>query len=373
MMKRLITVSLLTAALTTGCVIEESTDVDTQRLDEFRKAVPTMAQVQASELQATTQALGEPAELPQSSFAIAAGINGSVAFLVNTLDVVVNQLEPTVFNSDTQEYVWGPFENDDGIGYVAVYIRDTGSDEDFRFHYAFLRGVDNDLAKLTPVIVGGATPSPDNEDHGVGLALIDFEADYQFELTHNPNGDHSERERGRVAFLFGAGPDEDNPNDEMAFVVAALRGFGDGADGEIVSIDYLYGHYEDNTEGHTLDFLNWQSEFDVNEDGSAAELVDIRMAFLDQGTGRAEATVSGGDLELGVTASAIECWDTSINQTFIEMTTSDGIDIDRDGVISNCGIFEASLGELGIPGLEDIDADLRAGLNLLAETGSFDE
>lgn len=374
MMKRLVTASLLSTALLVGCVAEESTDIDQQLLTEYRGAIPTLSQLEAAEVQGTTTALGEPAVLPTTSYPIVEGINGGVAMLIGLVEAVV-ELPPTVFNSDTQEFVWGPFDNDDGVGFVAVYIRDTGSDEDFRYHYAFLRGIDNDLANMTPVIVGGSSPGED-EDHGVGLALIDFEASYQFEQAHNPDADSLEMERGRVAYLFAAGPDDEDPNNEGAFVIAAFRDFvsADEPDATPIALDYMYGRYVDNNENHTLDFLNWKAPMDVDEDGSAAEDLDIRMAFFDEGIGRAEAIVTGGDLDAGASASLTECWDTSISQTFIRMELSgDGRIVLEEGNPEDCGAFNTSLASLGIPAIDDIDAELRTGLSTLASTGEFAE
>ena len=374
MITKLITASILTSALLIGCVPveEQNTQIDQQLLTEYRKAIPSMSQMEASEVQRTTQALGDPAVLPAGSYEIVEGINGGVAALIGTLEAIV-ATEPTVYNSDTLEFVWGPFPNDDGVGYVAVYIRDAGEEDDLRYHFAFLRGIDNDMANLTPVIWGGTTPSEENEDHGVGLALYDFEANYAFEEAHNPDVANLETERGRVAFLFGAGPDEEDPTNEVGFVVASFRDFvsADEPNATPGDLDYMYGHYADNREGHTLDFLNYRAAMDVDDDASGIELVDVRMAFLDEGTGRGEAIVVGGNMEAGEVAALEECWDTSINQTFIRLAAAsgDGAILLQEGDPANCGLFEASLAELGIPLLDDIDAELITGLDQLATTG----
>lgn len=373
MITRLITASILTSALLIGCVPqEENKEIDQQLLTEYRKAIPSMSQMEAAEVQRTTQALGDPAVLPAGSYEIVAGINGGVAALIVTLETIV-ATEPTVYNSDTQEFVWGPFPNDEGVGYVAVYIRDAGEKEDLRYHFAFLRGIDNDMANLTPVIWGGTTPSEENEDHGVGLALYDFEANYAFEQAHNSEAADLETERGRIAFLFGAGPDEEDPTNELGFVIASFRGFvsADEPGAAPADLDYMYGRYADNREGHTLDFLNYRAAMDVDENADGIENIDVRMAFLDEGTGRGEAIVTGGSLESGEVAVLEECWDTSINQTFVRLAGSngEGAVIVQDGDSANCGLFEASLADLGIPLLDDIDTELRVGLNELATTG----
>src|SRR5690606_14309540 len=121
-------------------------------------------------------------------------------------------------------FVWGPYP--DEIGYSAAYIRDTeATGEDLRYHFAFVRGASNDLATLTPVIWGGATPDPDNDDHGVGVTMWDFTANRAFAEEHDPSFDPADHDSGRFVALYGAGPDQDDPASELSFVVAVFRDF----------------------------------------------------------------------------------------------------------------------------------------------------
>ncbi|MCG8418105.1 MAG: hypothetical protein MJE77_09210 [Proteobacteria bacterium] len=369
-MKHLITASLLTSVVLFGCSDGTTTEIDQQLLTEYRRAIPSIADLEAPMVEGSTRALGDPAIIPASSYPIVIGINSTVAVLIGLLEEIV-KLPPTVYNSETLEFFWGPFPNGDGVGYVAVYIRDAGENDDFRYHFAFLRGIDNDVAKLTPVIWGGANPDENNEDHGVGVALFDFEANYQFEQTHNPDAADLQLERGRFATLFGAGPDEDNTANEMAFVVAAFRAFvpGNEPTAQPADLDYLYGHYANNAEGHTLDFVDWQSQFDVDDPAdNVVEDVGVRMAFFDAGVGRAEADVANGSFG-NDTAQLTECWDTSINQTYLKLEATGGPVLVEVGLEEDCGIFKDGLSTLGVPSLEDIDDELLTALSSLAANG----
>jgi hypothetical protein len=374
---KLLTSLALTSTLVFGCQpADDDTGADAERLERFRSAIPSSARLEAPKTEATTQfALGEQAEYPYAAAPIAEGINGSVGQMVDLLDLIVS-LPPTVFNSDTQEYVWGPFPSDDGVGYTAAYIRDTGTDADFRYHFALLRGASNDLATLTPVIAGGATPDPADEDRGVGLILWDFEADRAFREQHDPNFDPAAADnRGRFATLFGAGADESAPDNTFTFVVAVFRGFvpADQPDNSPADLDYFYGRYQ--TPDNVVDFLDFETAFDIDDPADGvAEDIGVRMAFLDEGTGRAEADGAGGSMGPDQNASVIECWDTGLLQTFAAFEIRDQgavVESATDGQLADCGLFAATLDDLQIPSLQDVDPALMAALDQLASTGTF--
>ena len=368
--------ALITTSLAFGCQTPEPEDAEEARLQRFRSAIPSRARLEAPRTEATMQlALGEPAEYPRAAIPIAEGINGAVGQMIDLLEAIV-MTPPTVFNSDTNEYVWGPYPSDDGIGYVAAYIRDTGTDQDFRYHFALLRGASNDLATLTPVIAGGGTPDPDDEDRGVGLILWDFEADRAFREANDPNFDPAAGDRGRFASLFGAAADPNAPDNQFTFVVSAFRQFvpADQPDNPPADLDYFYGRYQ--TPDHVVDFLDFETAFDVDDPADGvAEDVGVRMAFLDEGTGRAEADAAGGSMTDNQAASVIECWDAGLNQTFVSFEITDQGQVVQSGTDGNqvdCGLFAATLDDLQIPSLQDVDAGLMAALDRLASTGSFE-
>ena len=160
-----------------------SDSYDPELLEEFRGAIPNASELMAIspglvETQNGTleQALvGEAALYPQWSWPLVRGVNQAVANMIGLLETVMEH-PPTLYNSETQEFWWGPWPNDDAAGYVAVYIKDNGDGADFRYTYALIRGIGRDLANLTPVVWGGANPGPDDSDYGSGITLWDFEA-----------------------------------------------------------------------------------------------------------------------------------------------------------------------------------------------------
>jgi len=355
-----------------ACVEQAPDNIDQERLAQYRKALPSRAQLQASAPTATTATmLGERAMYPTASMDVVFGINGTVSLTLDILEMVVNT-EPTAYNSETKEFWWGPYPGE--FGYVGAYIKDAGVGADFRYHFAFVRGASNDLATLTPVIWGGATPDPTNEDFGVGITMWDLTASRDFEEAYNPAFDPADHDSGRFVALYGKGKAEDNPDDVLAFVVAVFRDFipKDNQTVEPVDLDYLYGRYE--TSEHTVDFIDFEANFDVSEpkDG-ISENVGIRLAFLDEGTGRAEADAIDGSLTAGQRMSVQECWDTSINQTYVRgelMNAGEQSGSWEVGDPSNCGMFNATLDEMQIPSLQDIDPALLSILDAVATNGA---
>lgn len=359
--------------LASACVApDDDTDVDQALLAEYRAALPDRGTLEAAAPTATTaQALGDPAFLPHSSWELVLGINGTVNGTLDLLEAIVMQ-PPSVYNSETREFVWGPWPDD--VGYVAAYIRDTeGTDADFRYEFAFLRGVSNDLATLTPVVWGGATPDPNDDDHGVGVTMWDFTANRTFEEANNPAFDPAAHDSGRFVALYAAGVDENDPANEGAWVVAVFRDFvpRDEQNQPPVDLDYMYGRYASPT--HVIDFLDYQAPIDVDDPADGVrEDVGVRMAFLDEGTGRAEADATGGSLAANHRVEVIECWDTSLAQTFIqfqELESGNVTGTASEGQASDCGLFDATLDDLDIPSLDDVDPALLAIMDQVATTG----
>lgn len=351
---------------------ETKATYDAALLEQYRAAIPKETQVAAKSPQASMQALvGDPAMLPKGSKDIVFGINGSVGGIVNTMKTIV-ATEPTIYNSETKEFVWGPYPNDDGVGTVAAYIKDQGEGADFRYAYALLRGVDQDLAKMSPVIWGGANPDPASDDHGSGVTLWDFEANYEFEVANNPDVANKPLERGRFVAVYGKGK---NDKGDFGIVLAALRKFvpKDQPMNAPADLDYFYGQFKDAT--NQVDFVNFEGDIDISNDPAktAPELLNVHLAFFNEGTGRGEAQASGGDLAMGQVASINECWDKAIARSYLSFSSStngmpDGPGA-TEGDIASCGYFQPSLADLGVPSLAGVDPALKAALDNVATNG----
>ncbi|MEO0812334.1 MAG: hypothetical protein AAFY60_05680 [Myxococcota bacterium] len=353
---------------------------DDARLASYKAALPSRAALAAPEgtAQASTRAVGDVALFPASSVPVVTGINGTVGWVIDTLEAVTD-LPPTVFNSDSKEYLWGPFENDDGVGFISVYIRENEPDADFAYTYAFVRGIDRDIANASVIIAGGATPlNPESDDpstsedneFGSGILLVDFDADLQFDLTNDPTTDEQERDRGKFVAVFGRGPDEDTPEATLAMVVAAFRNFVPAGESTApAAVDYLYGEYEN--QEVKASFLNYRLPIDVTEDGEVFEDTEVQIAFVNDGFGRAEVTATNGSLMAGESINATECWGDQFDRTYLDISTNvAGGYSYTEGVPAGCvAPFDTPLDDLDIPSLADIDQDDYQELEDLAENG----
>lgn len=349
---------------------------DAGRLAAYRAAIPSESRLSAAEPDdGSTRALNDRAEYPGHARGLILGVNGSVRGIVRLMKAITD-LPPSFFNSETKEYVWGPWDNEDeGGGKVAAYIKEEAEGADFKYSYALLRGVGNDLATFVPVIWGGATPDPDDEDRGVGVTMWDFEANHTFAEAHDPLYSENAFDRGRFVVLYGAERAEDD-NGEFAYVVAVFRNFiaKDSPNDLPGDLDYFYGKYmADN--GTNIDFVDVAAQTDISNplDGTAEDL-HLRLAFLDMSTGRAEASASGGAIDAGVTYSATECWGPTVRRTFFEGVVTDAANqssiVASEGTEAACGdVFQNSLDELGIPSLDDVDPALLTAMGDVAETG----
>lgn len=372
-----ITLSSLISVLAIGCVPMDDgngdDEIDQALLAEYRAAMPDRAQLMATAPEASAMAaVGDPAMYPSQSHEIVTAINGSVVGVIDLLDLITT-VEPTIYDSSTREFFWGPWENEDGVGYVGAFIRDAGVGADFRYEFAFLRGATNDLATLTPIIVGAASPDPNNDDHGFGLTLWDFERNYEFEMMHNENAGNEDHTRGRFATLWGHGPDENNPEATITIIMSAFRNFvsEDDPNAEPADLDYFYGRFA--YDGTTVDFLDWEADMDVSDPADGiAEQVGVRMAFINEGMGRAEADAAGGSLAAGDSLTGTECWDNSLSRSYLNFeVVGSAPDSYTEGELASCGLFTQTLSELQVPALEDIEPGLRDALSILAETGAL--
>lgn len=356
----------------------DSDPYDQELLNEFRGALPTAERLQAKVGDADPSALtaAGDARLAWLTIVGAAAINVPVVAVVLVLRTIA-AFPPSYYDESENTFLWGPFEDDAGVGQTALYIRKNPDGDDFEYSYAFLRLVDDDIESATPVIWGGANPGDlDDGEDALGVTLWDIEANNDFRQKEDPEYDPEvSPERGRFAMAYGYGSEDDG---DFLFNVAVFRGFrGENAnpDDELVDADYFFGHFESNDDT-VLDFVDFVAEADLCDDSEdacfdndmkedEAEQLSISSAFLNQGIGRAQADVSGGDLP--VSLQVVECWDEMLDQSFVSIATNDSV-IAEDGECSEP--FDKTLAEIGVPTLADVDEQLLDALDCVATNGA---
>lgn len=325
--------------------------------------------------------VGGNAALAAQGIAFARAVNRPVRTLVTTLRLIT-AFRPTFFDVGEQKFVWGPWDNEDGVGKVALYVQKNPPGADFEYSYALLRAATDDLALATRVIAGGATPDPDDRFRGVGVALWDLEANHQFEVANDPAGSEG-RGRGRFVTLFGHHSAETG---DAAFNVAVFRDFvperelGSTVDPQPIDVDYFYGRLISSA-GVRVDFVDSevladlcdtsaQSCFDNDAVSDADEQLEYDAFFVDSGLGRAEARVSSGDLSAPV--RLVECWNPGLQRTSFQIGTegaSGGNMVETMENGSCAAPADQSASALGLPTLDDVDATLLDAMSCAAERG----
>lgn len=401
-MKRLALLTTLALPLL-ACGNADSTDTNysASELSRYKAALPSASQLTAATPAASAVRATATSDFPQMAKSAVKDINGVVAGIIDLMRAIV-ELTPTVYNSDTHEFVWGPWNNDNDFGQVAVYIKEqlpltkpaTGCPSgyaekpagtctpDFHFVYALARGVGNDMATYTPVIWGGANPDATNPDFGTGVTLWDFEANYTFAVANDPGYATKDFARGRFVALYGKGAST-NANDPagstFAFNVAVFSKFVPQDKPNIAGIDaeYFYGFYKG---AFQLGFVNFHTQSDVDHDASGdPEDLTVRIAYLpDTGVGRAEADIAcptGTTCSLpGPTSSvghATECWDASLGKLYANLTYNTwSLTTPVGATPADCGApFQNTLTDLNVPSLSGIDPALMAILHSVADHG----
>jgi hypothetical protein len=351
-----------------------------ETLAEYLQALPDQERLSADLPTAldTPGALTQPgnAVLAAQGVAFARDVNRPVRILVAALRRITS-FPPTRFDAAEQKFVWGPWDNENGAGKVALYVQKNAARADFEYSYALLRSAGDDLAHASAVIAGGATPDPQDRFRGVGVALWDLEANHAFDAAHGaaPEG----QGRGRFVTLFGH---HTQASGAAAFNVAVFRDFvperepGAAANPEPLDVDYFYGRLI-GTDGQRVDFVDSQvladlcdtsadSCFEHDRVSDAAERFDFDAFFIQRGLGRAEARLSEGDLNGPV--RVIECWNAGLDRTSFQIgTDADMVETMENG--SCAGPTARSASELGLPTLEDVDPAMLSAMSCAAERG----
>jgi hypothetical protein len=356
-------------------------DYTSATLAAYRRAIPEQERLVATEPGvAQTGALTRAGDAVLAAYGVqfARSVNRPVRALVSALRAL-SELEPSSFDLAARRFVWGPWQNERGVGKVALVITQNEADADFQYSFVLVRTPGDAIDAGTPVILGGATPDPSDPELGVGVVLWDVEANRDFETDNG--GETDSAGRGRFVTAFGHDAAEEG---ELYFNLAAFRGFvpGDaeaGEEAEPVDVDYFYGGFQ-GTDGTDIDFVDSDIFANVCGDstescfGSAAtpspeiERFEYGAYFVNRGLGRAEVHLSEGDLT--APAHFVECWNPALTRTSFQVETSGAmVETLENGSCS--APADQSAAELGLPTLDDIDRGLLSLMSCAAENGAI--
>src|SRR5688572_5106763 len=143
--------SLLVPALFLACGGEEAApagaDYTSEALAEYRRAIPDPERLVATEpglSQSGALTRAGDAVLATYGVGFARSVNRPVRALVATLRAL-SELEPSSFDLAQRRFVWGPWDNQRGVGKVALIVSKNEPGADFAYSYQLLRLPGDDL------------------------------------------------------------------------------------------------------------------------------------------------------------------------------------------------------------------------------------
>jgi hypothetical protein len=279
-----------TLALATACMQPQDDGAD----HPVRRALPTAAEVRIelpeAEASARRTVVGQIADYYVLTRNTTRELNGVTAWVLLVVHTIV-QFPATSVDGDVA--VWGPWSDalDPAEYRLTVTSLDDGT---FDWQLDGRSKTEVDATFLT-VIAGHAAPS-DPIGHGQGTFAIDFAA------AEAVNPIDNDVEQGTADFAY----DLREQDGLRAQVTIHGEGFDD-ADTP-ASFDYAYRRALDG--GGDFGFA-------VDADlapGEGREEALIVSRWQPDGAGRADASLSGGDLE--GEATAVECWDTTFRRVY---------------------------------------------------------
>ena len=269
--------------------------------------------IDEGELSGLARSVGEPSEFYQMTYDTTSEVNSGINDVLSMVEMITS-FDPSWSNPEQDTALWGPWlddgfhgqlwvtESSDGYAW-AVELRPEGTSED----------------EWTAVVAGAVDPGA-SEASSTGSFVLDFTA-----IEQMGAGDGVVGAMAVEYDLFEAGAE-------------ATVFFGDiSEDGSIPQDAGLHYSHEAGQGG--------QMDLAITEDVSdpangVLELLVIRSRWISDGSGRADALVTEGDLG-ALTFTATECWDASHSVVFEE----NNYDFVRDGDEDLCAFSEASFSE----------------------------
>lgn len=315
-MKKLTALAITVSMLGIGCVQEGGDPVsDALPLaEDLRVDVPTDDGAQQA-------AIGEIAEYYAITRGVSLQFNAGAGFVLVLVHAVVQQ-PPTSVDGNT--YTWGPGSDPLDPSDYRLTVVDNG---DGTYDWSLDgRSKTEPNAEFITAVSGRAVEGA--EPHrGSGTFTMDFDNIKILDPIANADSNG-----GTVEVTY----DLENRDGTQASIDMHIDSQDD--DGNPIIADYRYAENQD----RSGDF-QFSLPVDVGEDGSALEDVVLRSRWLADGSGRADARVSGGDLETGNVVELSQCWDTSFRSVF--ETASDSSVLAQAGDEASCAFADADLPE----------------------------
>jgi hypothetical protein len=221
---------------------------------------------------------------------VATTLNGGAAFVL-VLAKTVTSFPVTSIAGDT--YIWGPWSEALKPGEYRMTVRLTSDGE-----YAWtLEGRTKGTTDAFQVIVSGVA-TPGHPHQGSGNFTIDFDV----AKSIDPLG-------GDAAGQLSVSYDLEHAPATIAMDAEKLAPTPTGGSA-LQTLHYEYTRAADDSGS-----LSFQRYGDTEDPGPLWETTQITSRWLASGAGRADLTVTGGDLGV-LTVTASECWSTQFLRTY---------------------------------------------------------
>jgi hypothetical protein len=258
--------------------------VSMAQTDRFRAAFPA-----AESLEVTPEMDVEPtrALLQQLTWNVSKELNHAVHALVGTVTDIVEDETPSYCVSTV--CVWGPHRPPQQLLTWTLVIRDKGNRS---FEYVVKAQAPE--GEFKPILWGTTS-----EDGNVGSLFANGTTLHELDPIGYPK-------MGRAVVAY-----DDPPGIEHK-VHMVMNGFSDG---ELELEDYVYG-YE--VAADNSGAFNFAARHDLDDDGSAQELLMAQTRWDTTQAGAGAAAVKEGDLPSGVVVHLEECWDSLLMQVYYQ-------------------------------------------------------
>jgi hypothetical protein len=262
-------------------------------------------------LGATAKTVGQLANWYVATRDVTRTFNGGSAWVLTTVHAII-EFPVTSVNGNT--YTWGPWSG--SALDPANYKLDVTAVGDGTYTYQ-LSGQSKTVANAQfEVVIDGTADPRAGELQGKGEFLIDFDA------SRRVNPIDAGDAKGTVDATY------DLATKHLDLVIATTD-----ANGQPVSADYAYDEQADGGGSMLFDFTSNQGGGPALEEGT------LRSRWLADGSGRADARETGGDLG-SAEAVASECWGTSFQRTYYTDNVSFA---PTEGDVGTCAFATADL------------------------------
>jgi hypothetical protein len=287
-----------TARLLALCATLSTTGCMRGLEDEYRQAVPDANELAirvpgesgGAAAGAHEEAIvGQRAVLYQVTRDVSRVVNGGVYLVLGTLAEIVRHPASEV---DQHHAVWGPYTG--ALSPLTYRFEVTKvSKGNFEYVLSSKRKAEGDET-FAAILTGEA--HLDGEAVGAGSFTVDGDAMHTLDAYEWPGS-------GTAAVVY------DLQSEPRSIEVE----FDAWTGGWHAPVDATYGYHEGADQSGDFEF---SAEADLDGGFSALESLVVTSRWIAGGTGRSDATATGGDVATGQTVEATECWDDGFGRTY---------------------------------------------------------